>query len=287
MPTHSRGPPAPFPIAGQVAGSQIANASAACSPAGPETDPPFSCRCCRHLTQSQNRGNTMLTKNAVFDSDDPMYQINRLFEASDRAGLVLWQPRVDNGDAVPQAMVFFQEHCRLAVIFVTSICAIDGRNWTSMDSAGGVPMKNPIDQAWRAAEAVRNTIKKALGIGAYVIPVVVFVNMPENDDIKASLGRSQVKLVWQIEDLVERCAALPEEHQLQPQLNADFIEEETLALGWAPAKASPAAPAAAAERPADLSDLGLLGRAVVMHNVQSVVINIFLPGDASSPPSEA
>ena len=92
----------------------------------------------------------MLTKNAVFDSDDPMYQINRLFEASDRAGLVLWQPRVDNGDAVPQAMVFFQEHCRLAVIFVTAICAIDGRNWTSMDSAGGVPMKNPIDQAWRA-----------------------------------------------------------------------------------------------------------------------------------------
>ena len=39
--------------------------------------------------------------------------------------------------------------------------------------------------------------------------------------------------------------------------------------------------------PADLSDLGLSGRAVVMHDVQSVVINIFLPGDASSPPSEA
>ena len=37
----------------------------------------------------------------------------------------------------------------------------------------------------------------------------------------------------------------------------------------------------------DLSDLGLSGRAVVMHDVQSVVINIFLPCDASSPPSEA
>ena len=276
MPTHSRGPPAPFPIAGQVAGSQIANASAACSPAGPETDPPFSCRCCRHLTQSQNRGNTMLTKNAVFDSDDPMYQINRLFEASDRAGLVLWQPRVDNGDAVPQAMVFFQEHCRLAVIFVTSICAIDGRNWTSMDSAGGVPMKNPIDQAWRAAEAVRNTIKKALGIGAYVIPVVVFVNMPENVDITGSLGRSQVKLVWEIQDLVERFFALPEEHQLQPQLNADYIEEEMLALDGAP-EASPTAKAAAAKTPTDLSGLDLANRTVFFQYADTVHITINLP----------
>ena len=218
----------------------------------------------------------MLTKNAVFDSDDPMYQINKLFEASDRAGQVLWQPRVDNGDAVPQAMVFFQEHCRLAVIFVTAICAIDGKNWTAMDSAGGVPMKNPIDQAWRAAEAVRNTIKKALGIGAYVIPVVVFVNMPENDDIKASLGRSQVKLVWQIEDLVERCAALPEEHQMQPQLNADYIEEEMLALDGAP-EASPTAKAAAAKTPTDLSGLDLANRLVFFQHADTVHITINLP----------
>ena len=82
------------------------------------------------------------------------------------------------------------------MIFVTAICAIDGKNWTAMDSAGGVPMKNPIDQAWSAGEAVRNTIKNSLGTGAYVVPVVVFVNMPPNDDIKAALGRRQVKLVW-------------------------------------------------------------------------------------------
>ena len=215
---------------------------------------------------------------------DPLYEISKLFEASDRAGQVLWNPEVDTGEPAPDAVVFFQEHCRLAVTFVPSICAIEGKNWKAMDSSGGVDLKSPIDQAWRAGESVRKTIKKCIGIGAHVIPVVVFLNMAENDDIKASLGRSQVKLVWQIEELVERCAALPEEHQLQPQLNADFIEEETLALGWPPAKASPAAPAAAAERPADL---GLSGRAVVMRDVQSVVINIFLPGDASSPPSEA
>ena len=273
MQQRSRGPPAPFPVAGQVAGSHIAIASAACSPAGPETDPPFSRQRWRRSTQFQHRGNTMLVKNANFDRDDPLHEINRLFEESDRAGQVLWQPRVDNGDAVPQAMIFFQEHCRLAVTFVTPICAVDGRNWKEMDSAGGVAMTNPINQAWRAAEAVRKTIKNALGIGAYVIPVVVFVNMAENAAITASLGRSQVKLVWQIQDLVERFAALPEEHQLQPQLNADYIEEEMLALDGAPA-ASPSAKGAAAKTP---TDLDLNNRPVFFQHADTVHITIILP----------
>ena len=76
----------------------------------------------------------MLVKNANFDRDDPLHEINRLFEASDRAGQVLWQPRVDNGDAVPHAVMFFQEHCRLAVTFVTPTVpstAETGGKWTA------------------------------------------------------------------------------------------------------------------------------------------------------------
>ena len=83
--------------------------------------------------------------------------------------------------------------------------------------------------------------------------------MPENVDITGSLGRSQVKLVWEIQDLVERFFALPEEHQLQPQLNADYIEEEMLALDGA-LEASPTAKAAAAKTPTDLSGLDLANR---------------------------
>ena len=229
----------------------------------------------------------MLVKNANFDGDHPLHEINRLFEASDRAGQVLWKPRVDNGATAPQAMIFFQEHCRLAVTFVTPICAVDGRNWKEMDSAGGVAMKNPIKQAWHAAEAVRKTIKNALGTGAYVIPVVVFVNMAENADITAALGGSQVKLVWKIQDLVERFVALPEENQLQPQLNTDLIEDETLALGWAP-EASPTAKAAAAKTPTDLSDLDLNNRPVFFQHADTVHITINLPPGygTSQPPQE-
>ena len=216
----------------------------------------------------------MLVKNANFDGDNPLHEINRLFEASDRAGQVLWKPRVDNGATAPQAMIFFQEHCRLAVTFVTPICAVDGQNWKEMDSAGGVPMKNPIKQAWHAGEAVRKTIKNSLGTGAYVIPVVVFVNMAENADITAALGGSQVKLVWEIQDLVERSAALPEEKQLQPQLTADQIAQEMRALGGT---ASPSAKAAAAKTPTDLSDLDLNNRPVFFQHADTVHITINLP----------
>ena len=37
----------------------------------------------------------MLVKNADFDRDEFIYEINALFEASDRAGQVLWRPVVD------------------------------------------------------------------------------------------------------------------------------------------------------------------------------------------------
>ena len=106
--------------------------------------------------------------------------------------------------------------------------------------------------------------------------MVLFVNMAENADITAALGRSQVKLVWEIQDLVERFAALPEEHQVQPQLNTDLIEEEMLALDGAP-EASPTAKAAAAKTPTDLSGLDLANRLVSFQHADTVHITINLP----------
>ena len=285
MQQRSRGPPAPSCRLGGRFPHR--NRQRRVLPGGSRDGPAFLMPALATLNPISTSRKHMLVKNANFDREDPLHEINRLFEASDRAGQVLWQPRVDNGDAVPQAMIFFQEHCRLAVNFVKSICAVDGRNWKKMDSAGGVAMTNPINQAWRAAEAVRKTIKNTLGTGAYVIPVVVFVNMAENADITAALGRSQVKLVWEIQDLVERCAALPEEHQVQPQLNTDLIEDETLALGWVP-EASPTAKAAAAKTPTDLSDLDLNNRPVFFQHADTVHITINLPPGygTSQPPQE-
>ena len=112
--------------------------------------------------------------------------------------------------------------------------------------------------------------------------------MAENADITAALGRSQVKLVWKIQDLVERFVALPEENQLQPQLNTDLIEDETLALGWAP-EASPTAKAAAAKTPTDLSDLDLNNRPVFFQHADTVHITIIYrqaTGAVSRPRSE-
>ena len=85
----------------------------------------------------------MLIKNAVFDRHDPLYEISKLFEASDRAGLVLWHPEVDTGEPAPDAVVFFQKHCRLAVTFVPSICAIEGKTGKPWTAAAELTLRTP------------------------------------------------------------------------------------------------------------------------------------------------
>ena len=232
----------------------------------------------------------MLVRNAEFDRDDPLYEINKILEASYRPGQVLWRPQVDDGEPAPDAVVFFQEHSRLAAMFLPGIYAIEDTNWKAMDSSGGVAMPNPIAQAWRAGEVIRETIKEHKRKGAYVIPVLVFINMGENADILEALGKRQVKILWGSHDLVDRLVALPEEHQLQPHLNADLIEQEIAALSQPPpasgSEVAPASPAPMPDGPSDLSGLDLANRPVIMHHVDTVHINIVVQGNGGgeSPP---
>lgn len=228
----------------------------------------------------------MLVKNADFDRDEFIYEINALFEASDRAGQVLWRPVVDAEKPAPDAVMFFQNHSRLAVTFVEPICAVQGKKWKAMDSHGGVPIKDPITQAWNAGAAVREALKAHLGARTYVVSVVVFVNMDEDDDIINARGQRNVKIAWGTDDLVELLASLPEENELQPQLDADLIAKEVAALSRSlPDSYSEVAPTSSAPRPDgpnDLAGLDLGNRPVIMQHVNTVHIKIVVQGNGGS-----
>ena len=234
----------------------------------------------------------MLVTNAVPGGEDEFRaEINALFEASDRDGQVLWDPQLDPGEPSPGAVVFIEDTCRLAVKFVQSICSIEDGRWKAKDSAGGVPIETPLETAWRAAAAVRDAIKQRTGIGAYIIPVVVFVNMTESADILAARGRRKVRILWGTKDLLERLASLPEEHELQPQLNSDLVADEVAALSQPPPDSgSTVAPASPAPQPAvesDISGLDLGSRPVIMQHVDTIHINIVVQGNGGggeSPP---
>ena len=217
----------------------------------------------------------MLVKNFDTDCEGILANINEIFEADGQPGQVLWRPTLDKGDDVPDAVVFIEETSRFSLVIVTPMCRVDGKNWSVIDSGGSTRMENPLERAWRASQGVRRAISERVDFNAYVIPVVVFANMKPSDDIMAALGKSQVKVLWGIDGLVNRLLCLPTKKQLQPTLNAKFIENEVEALMQGPETAASQQGSPSTDE-SDPGDLDLSGRGVYMHHVDQVVININL-----------
>lgn len=225
----------------------------------------------------------MLTHNAIPERGDVLADINALFEKSNLPGQVLWHPTIRGSDVSPEAVAFIEETMRAAIIVVSGLCSVDGSNWRIHDTGGGVSIANPLERAWRAAGAVRNRLREALGFGGYTIPVVIFPHMTEDADIVAACRRRKVRLMWGLNDaFVDTLAALPEPDELQTTLNAQFIAEEVAILQEDnPPSGGRGEPRP--ESPSASDAMNLTGRGVLMQHVDHVVINIFLPGDASTP----
>ena len=103
--------------------------------------------------------------------------------------------------------------------------------------------------------------------------------MDESPDIVDACRRRKVRLVWGMDDdLVETLANLPEPQEIQHQLSDQFIADEIAILqdGTKSSRFTSSAKAATAGEP-DNDGTDLSGRAVVMHHVDQVVINIGLP----------
>ena len=76
-------------------------------------------------------------------------------------------------------------------------------------------------------------------LSTYVIAVVWFPDMEENDDILDEAdGRSVHRALQHEIDLVQRLANLPTEDQLQGQLSSRYIKQEVTALSWPTAAAA-------------------------------------------------
>ena len=273
----ARGPPAPklHICQGRYAENFI-------HPPGRQMRPFFMPAPCGHIS-SKHKEVKMLTHKAMPEREDVLADINALFEKSDMPGQVLWHPTIRGSDVAPEAVAFIEETMRAAIIVVSGLCSVDGSNWRIHDTSGGVSISNPLERAWRAAEAVRNRLRETLGKGGYTIPVVMFPHMTEDADIVAACRRRKVRLMWGLnDDFVDTLAALPEPDERQTTLTAQFIAEEIAILQednppaggrGEPQPESPSAPDA----------MDLTGRGVLMQHVDQVVINIILPGDASTP----
>ena len=221
----------------------------------------------------------MLVHNNVPEREDVLGEINALFEKSDLDGQVLWHPTLDEGDDVPEAVMFIKERIRLAITVVPGLYSVKNSRWKVHDSDGGIPIENPLERAWSAAAAVRSKLSAAVRVGIYVIPVVIFPHMDENPDIIDACRRRKVRLLWGMDDdLVETLDSLPEPREIQSQLSDEFIADEIAILldGTKPSRSTSSAKASP-EGKQEGDGMDLSGHSVTMHHVDQVVINIGLP----------
>ena len=189
-------------------------------------------------------------------------------ERSDRSGQAVWGPRVVTEPA-PDCVVYLKEIGRFAVMFPPGRYSVEDYDWYRHDEGGVMtPVSDLIEEAWKAGKSVRKALREAPGIGAYVMSVVVFTDMePDAGIMEAAQGRG-VRVFFGQEELVQRLVNLPDEEQLQPQLNGWYIQTEVAALSRCPA------PEAPQQAFLELGD----GKLVIQH---VDVVNVYVTGASS------
>ena len=161
------------------------------------------------------------------------------FEASDRKGQVVFHPWVGPGSPAPHCVVLPKDLTRIAATYLDGEHWVEDGQWYRRDDDGAVtPIDDVLERCWQAAMAVRSRLKKQLGINAYVVAVAVFTGMEPDESILAAAASRGTRVLFGLDDHVERLAALPGEQDLQHPLQARYIPDEAEALSRPPATAA-------------------------------------------------
>ena len=153
------------------------------------------------------------------------------FEATDRAGLVVFHPQVAPGKPAPNAVVFLKDFTRLAVTYLPDRYRVQGDQWFRFDDGKEIPIDDsPLELGWDAAMAVKSRIEQERDRGAWVVPVVVFVDMEPDDGIREAEVQSGSRVLFGLCDHVEALVSVLENRDLQYPLSEWQIADEAPAL---------------------------------------------------------
>ena len=129
---------------------------------------------------------------------------------------------------------------RIAVTYLDGEHWVEDGQWYRRDDESTVtPIGNVLERCWQAAMAVRSRLKEALGIKAYVVSAAVFTGMEPDESIVAAAASRSTRVLFGMDDHVERLAALLREQDLQYPLQARSIPDEAEALSRQPAAVEP------------------------------------------------
>ena len=91
-------------------------------------------------------------------------------------------------------------------------------------------MTNPLPRAMDETLSISNAIKDKLQGGAFVISVLLFPDMEENDEVRLWAQDSRTNVVFGVDDLVQRLTKLADVQKVHNRPSAYRIEQEVAVL---------------------------------------------------------
>ena len=157
------------------------------------------------------------------------------FEASDRKGQVVFHPWVGPDSPAPHCVFLPEGLTRIAVTYLDGEHWVENGQWYHRDDEGTVvPIDDVLERCWQAATAVRSRLNKEKRIKSYVVGVAVFPSMEPDESILAAAASRSTRVLFGMDDHVERLAALPGEQDLQHPLDGRYIPDDVAVLSRQP-----------------------------------------------------
>ena len=192
------------------------------------------------------------------------------FDASDRAGLVVFHPQVASDEPAPDAAFFATNFTRLLITYLPGRYRVEGKNWFGVDDDGGeVSITNPLARCWDAAMAAKSRIELERNIGAWVVPVAAFVDMEPDDGIREAEAKCGARVLFGLHDHVESLLSLLKQRDLQYPLNGLYIDDEAAALTRRSVGSDP-------ETRTESKDLGDVSRYLGMPKVDIKIDTVYI-----------
>ena len=189
------------------------------------------------------------------------------FEASDREGAAVWRPWVSGNGTSPHCVVGVQKIGRFAVSFLPGNYGVEDGIWYRRGADGrDIEVADPLETVWEAGMAARDEIHRDYNFGGFVVPVAVFTDMDPDETILEERGSPGVKVLWGLDDLVERVIRQLPEDKRRSDLSSKYIQRDVKALTRGP---SPEGGAAPEEVQVDLES-GVLN----LNDAKSVIVNV-------------
>lgn len=161
-------------------------------------------------------------------------------EGSNRKGQALFYPQVAAGQPAPNCVVFLEEIGRFAVTVLEGRYTVENGQWSIHEADGAAtPVDSPLEQAWQGAKSIRTELKRELELNTYVIAVVWFRDMDEDEDILDEADGHSVRVFFASDDLAQRLPGVPRDDEVQSRLSGRYIKQEVGVLRRAGAVATP------------------------------------------------